>query len=79
MRILLLLLLFLFFVFLTDPPEKTIDQTSIDEFRSLLDLNLVNYFIFCKVSTSNKICSIKNVLLIKKLNTTRMPMSVLTQ
>ncbi|KAJ7349530.1 hypothetical protein OS493_038758, partial [Desmophyllum pertusum] len=30
------------------PPEKTVDQTSVDEFKKLLDLNLVNYFIFCK-------------------------------
>ena len=35
---------------LADPPEKTVDNTSVDEFRNLLDLNLVNYFIFCKVS-----------------------------
>lgn len=40
------------FVFvLADPPMKTVDQTSIDEFKDLLNLNLVNYFIFCKVST----------------------------
>lgn len=36
---------------LADPPMKTVDQTSIDEFKDLLNLNLVNYFIFCKVST----------------------------
>jgi len=30
------------------PSGKTVDHTSIEEFRSLLDLNLVNYFIFCK-------------------------------
>lgn len=36
---------------LADPPDgKTVDCTSVDEFRKLLDLNLVNYFIFCKVS-----------------------------
>lgn len=38
---------------LADPPEKTVDNTSVDEFRSLLDLNLVNYFIFCKVRAPN--------------------------
>lgn len=32
------------------PPEKTVDNTSVDEFRSLLDLNLVSYFIFCKLA-----------------------------
>ena len=37
-----------------DPPSgKTVDHTSIEEFRSLLDLNLVNYFIFCKVSSTD--------------------------
>ena len=41
------------FLVLTDPPGgKTIDHTSVDEFRDLLNLNLVNYFIFCKVSVS---------------------------
>ncbi|CAH3015585.1 unnamed protein product [Porites evermanni] len=30
------------------PPSKTIDQTSAHEFRDLLNLNLVNYFLFCK-------------------------------
>ena len=41
----------LVFLGLTDPPGgKTVDQTSVDEFRDLLNLNLVNYFIFCKVS-----------------------------
>lgn len=30
------------------PAGKTIDHTSVDEFRQLLDLNLVNYFLFCK-------------------------------
>ena len=38
---------------LADPPEKTVDNTSVDDFRSLLDLNLVNYFIFCKVRALN--------------------------
>lgn len=38
---------------LADPPEKTVDNTSVDEFRSLLDLNLVSYFIFCKVRAPN--------------------------
>ena len=37
---------------LTDPPTKTIDDTSVDDFKDLLNLNLVNYFIFCKVSDS---------------------------
>lgn len=42
-----------YFLVLTDPPGgKTVDHTSVDEFRDLLNLNLVNYFIFCKVSTS---------------------------
>lgn len=35
---------------LTDPPERTIDDTSVQDFKDLLNLNLVNYFIFCKVS-----------------------------
>ena len=39
-----------FLTFITDPPSKTIDQTSAHEFRDLLNLNLVNYFLFCKVS-----------------------------
>ncbi|CAH3015582.1 unnamed protein product [Porites evermanni] len=30
------------------PPSKTIDETSVDLFRELLNLNLVNYFLFCK-------------------------------
>lgn len=30
------------------PPHKPIDQFSIDDFRSLLDLNLVSYFAACK-------------------------------
>ncbi|RMX45463.1 hypothetical protein pdam_00023240 [Pocillopora damicornis] len=31
------------------PPEgKTVDHTTVDEFKNLLNLNLVNYFIFCK-------------------------------
>lgn len=30
------------------PPTKTIDDTSVDDFKDLLNLNLVNYFIFCK-------------------------------
>ncbi|XP_078583428.1 L-fucose dehydrogenase-like isoform X2 [Branchiostoma floridae x Branchiostoma japonicum] len=30
------------------PPEQTIDDTSVDEFRSLLNLNLVSYFIASK-------------------------------
>ena len=29
------------------------DNTSVDEFRSLLDLNLVSYFVFCKVRAPN--------------------------
>ena len=29
------------------------DNTSVDEFRSLLDLNLVSYFVFCKVRALN--------------------------
>ena len=33
-----------------DPPEKSIDETSIQDFKNLLDLNLVNYFTLCKVS-----------------------------
>jgi len=40
-----------FLLLLTDPPSKTIDETSVDLFRELLNLNLVNYFLFCKVST----------------------------
>ena len=40
-----------FFALLTDPPSKSIDETSVDLFRDLLNLNLVNYFLFCKVST----------------------------
>ena len=39
-----------FLTFITDPPSKTIDQTSAHEFRDLLNLNLLNYFLFCKVS-----------------------------
>ena len=39
-----------FLTFITDPPSKTIDQTSAHEFSDLLNLNLVNYFLFCKVS-----------------------------
>ena len=38
---------------LADPPEQTVDNTTVDEFRSLLDLNLVSYFIFCKVRAPN--------------------------
>jgi NAD(P)-dependent dehydrogenase (short-subunit alcohol dehydrogenase family) len=30
------------------PPHKPIDEFSIDEFRSLIDLNLVSYFAACK-------------------------------
>lgn len=30
------------------PPERTIDDTSVQDFKDLLNLNLVNYFIFCK-------------------------------
>lgn len=41
--------------FLIDPPEgKTVDHTTVDEFKNLLNLNLVNYFIFCKVSVSQE-------------------------
>ncbi|KXJ20962.1 17-beta-hydroxysteroid dehydrogenase 14 [Exaiptasia diaphana] len=32
------------------PPEKNIDDTSIQDFKNLLDLNLVNYFTLCKLS-----------------------------
>jgi NAD(P)-dependent dehydrogenase (short-subunit alcohol dehydrogenase family) len=32
----------------THPPHKSIDEFSVDEFRDLLDLNLVSYFAACK-------------------------------
>ena len=33
-----------------DPPSKTIDDTTTEAFRSLLEFNLVSYFLMCKVS-----------------------------
>lgn len=33
----------------SDPPAKTIDGFSSEEFRQLLDLNLIGYFLACKV------------------------------
>ncbi|XP_031568140.1 17-beta-hydroxysteroid dehydrogenase 14-like [Actinia tenebrosa] len=32
------------------PPAKTIDDTSVEDFKSLLNFNLVNYFILCKLA-----------------------------
>jgi NAD(P)-dependent dehydrogenase (short-subunit alcohol dehydrogenase family) len=32
------------------PPHKPIDEFSVDEFRSLLDLNVVSYFAACKLA-----------------------------
>lgn len=34
---------------LSDPPHKATDDTSAQEFRDLLDLNLVSYFLASKV------------------------------
>ncbi|KAK3719594.1 hypothetical protein QZH41_015733 [Actinostola sp. cb2023] len=32
------------------PPEKSIDDTSVEDFKNLLNFNLVNYFILCKLA-----------------------------
>ena len=34
---------------LSDPPSKTIDEFSSDDFRQLFDLNLMSVFLCCKV------------------------------
>jgi hypothetical protein len=34
---------------IVDPPARTIDGFSSEEFRKLLDLNLIGYFLACKV------------------------------
>jgi len=39
-------------LFTVDPPHKPIDDFSADEFRQILDINLVSYFQFSKVSFS---------------------------
>ena len=33
----------------SDPPYQTIDDTSADDFRKLVDLNLIGYYIVAKV------------------------------
>lgn len=33
-----------------DPPKTAIDDITADDFRRLLDINLVSYFLFAKVS-----------------------------
>lgn len=35
-----------------DPPKTAIDDITADDFRRLLDINLVSYFLFAKVSMS---------------------------
>ena len=37
---------------ISDPPHKPIDDFSADDFRSLLDLNVVSYFLASKVTLS---------------------------
>ena len=36
--------------FVSDPPMGKIDDVSADEFRKLLDLNFISYFLMAKVS-----------------------------
>ena len=33
----------------SDPPYQTIDDTSADDFRKLVDLNLIGYYLVAKV------------------------------
>ena len=37
------------YVTVTDPPYQTIDDTSADDFRKLVDLNLIGYYLVAKV------------------------------
>lgn len=37
---------------LSDPPHKPTDDTTADEFRDLLNLNLISYFLASKVNNS---------------------------
>lgn len=38
-------------MFGSDPPHKSIDETTAAEFRELLNLNLISYFLTSKVSS----------------------------
>ena len=37
------------YVTVTDPPYQTIDDTSAEDFRKLVDLNLIGYYLVAKV------------------------------
>ena len=38
-----------------DPPYQTIDNTSADDFRKQVDLNLIGYYLFAKVGMVTKV------------------------
>ena len=40
---------------ISDPPYQTIDDTSADDFRKLVDLNLIGYYLFAKVCMVTKV------------------------
>ena len=39
------------FLYILDPPFQLIDDISGDEFRKLVDLNMISYFLLAKVTT----------------------------
>ena len=41
------------YIIVTDPPYQTIDDTSADDFRKLVDLNLIGYYLVAKVFIKN--------------------------
>ena len=40
-----------FLAFVLDPPMGKIDEVSADDFRKLLDMNFISYFLMAKVRT----------------------------
>ena len=40
-------------MYIPDPPYQTIDDTSGDDFKKLIDLNLVGYYLVAKVGGQN--------------------------
>ena len=49
------LILVVWNVSIPDPPYQTIDDTSADDFRKQVDLNLIGYYLFAKVGMVTKV------------------------
>ena len=63
-NIIRLIILLANFCFLTDPPEQFIDDITVEDFTSLINFNLVNYFTFSKVrlNLNKKMQSLQQIL-----------------